>query len=106
MKPEEADAALVHTEHSICDSKRLDDEYKLLRKILRQNSFPTDKIIQEHHKPIWSKQEYMITVVLSYTGPVSFKIETILSKEIKVYYSTSNKPSQRRFTHRDKTEKN
>ena len=62
-------------------------------------------ITEEDHKPNRSKQEYMFTVVISYTGPVPHQIGRILSKEnTKVYHSISNKLFQRLFTHKDKTE--
>ena len=52
-------------------------------------------------------QEYIYTVLFLYTGPVSNKIERILSKEnIKVYHSTSIKLFQWLFAYKDKTEKN
>ena len=98
--------ALVHRARSICDSQHLDGEFKHLKKVLGQNGLPTDKMTEEHCKPNRSKQEYVFTVVLPYTGPASHKIERILSKEnIKVYHTTFNMLFQRHFTHEVKREK-
>ena len=98
--------AFIHQACSICSTQHLDGKFKHLKKVLQQNGFPADKITEEDHKPNKSKQEYMFTVILLYTGPVPHKIERILSKEdIKVYHNTSNKFFQQLFTHKDKTEK-